>query len=120
MEKQSNKEVDDLVNFFDYSLTVIDKKLLTVIQNDFEFLSRYYIHNINNLLNPKYVIDIYKHMSKYIMSESETIEVYKYIINNNRGYNMLCDMIKKEYNINPHEHVINNLIHCYIDDILDY
>ena len=115
MEKQSSKEVDDLVNFFDYSLTVIDNKLLTVIQNDFEFLSRYYIHNINNLLNPKYVIDIYKYMSKYIMNESETIEVYKYIINN-----LLCDMIKKEYNINPHEHVINNLIHCYIDDILDY
>jgi hypothetical protein len=53
-------------------------------------------------------------MTKYIMSESETIEVYKYIINKNRGYHMLCDMIKNEYNLNPHEHVINNLIHCYI------
>ena len=120
MEQELNKDEDDLVKFFDYTLTVIDNKLLKIIENDFEFLSRYYIHNITNLLNPKYKIDIYKHMSKYIMSESEVKDVYKFIINNNRGYNMLYDMIKKEYNINPREHIINNLIHYYINDILDY
>lgn len=120
MEQESNKDEDDLVKFFDYTLTVIDNKLLKVIENDFEFLSRYYIYNITNLLNPKYKIDICKHMNKYIMSESEAADAYKFIINNNRGYNMLYDMIKKEYNIIPHEHVVNNLIHYYINDILDY
>ena len=121
MEKKlNNKEDNDLIKLFDYSLNVIDTKLLKIIENDFYFLSRYYIYNITNLLNHKYKIDICKHMNKYIMSEIEAKEVYKYIINNNRGYNMLYDMIKKEYNINPHEHIINNLIHYYINDILDY
>jgi len=116
----NNKDDDDLVKFFDYTLTVLDNKLLRIIENDFYFLSRYYIYNIRNLLNPKYKIDICNHMNKYIMNEIEAKQVYKFIINNNRGYNMLYDLIKKEYNINPHEHVINNLIHYYINDILDY
>ena len=116
----NNKDEDELVKFFDYTLTVLDNKLLRIIENDFEFLSRYYMHNIKNLLNPKYKIDICNHMSKYIMSETEASDAYKFIINNNRGYNMLYDLIKKEYNINAHEHIINNLIHYYINDILDY
>ena len=116
----NNKDEDDLVKFFDYALTVINTKLLKIIENDFYFLSRYYIYNIRNLLNPKYKIDICNHMNKYIMNEIEAKQVYKFIINNNRGYNMLYDLIKKEYNIIPHEHVINNLIQYYINDILDY
>lgn len=119
MQSNTNDE-DSLINSFDKTLTIIDTKLLKVIENDFEFLSSYYIHNISNLLNPKFKIDIDHYMNKYIMTESETKEVYKYIINNNRGYHILYDMIKKEYNINAHEHVINNLIHYYINDILDY
>lgn len=120
METNNINEEDELVNSFDKNLTIIDVKLLKVIQNDFEFLSSYYILNISNLLNHKFKIDIDHYMNKYIMTESETKEVYKYIINNNRGYNILYDMIKKEYNINPHKHIINNLIHYYINDILDY
>ena len=58
-------------------------------------------------------------MNKY-MSETEAKDAYKFIINNNRGYNMLYDLIKKEYNIIPQEFIINNLIHYYINDILDY
>jgi len=54
------------------------------------------------------------------MNECEAKEAYKFIISNNRGYNMLYDLIKKEYNIIPHEFIINNLIHYYINDILDY
>jgi hypothetical protein len=118
-ELNNNKDEDDLVKFFDYTLTVLDKKILRIIENDIEFLSKYYIHNITKLLNPKYKIDICNHMNKY-MSEIEAKDAYKFIITNNRGYNMLYDLIKKEFNINPHEYIINNLIHYYINDILDY
>ena len=121
MQKElNNKDEDDLVKLFDYTLTVIDTKLLKIIENDFEFLSRYYIYNIKNLLNPKYKIDICNHMSQNIMNEYQAKDAYKFIISNNRGYNMLYDLIKKEYNIIPHEFIINNLIHYYINDILDY
>ena len=124
MQKELNnnnkdKDEDDLVKFFDYTLTVLDKKILRIIENDIEFLSKYYIHNITKLLNPKYKIDICNYMNKY-MSETEAKDAYKFIINNNRGYNMLYDLIKKEYNIIPQEFIINNLIHYYINDILDY
>ena len=121
MQKElNNKDEDDLVKLFDYTLTVIDNKLLRIIENDFYFLSRYYIYNISNLLNPKYKIDICNHMSQNIMNECQAKDAYKFIISNNRGYNMLYDLIKKEYNIIPHEFIINNLIHYYINDILDY
>jgi hypothetical protein len=58
------------------------------------------------LLNPKYKIDICNHMNKY-MSETEAKDAYKFIINNNRGYNMLFDLIKKEYNIIPQEFMMH-------------
>jgi hypothetical protein len=54
------------------------------------------------------------------MSEGDIKDLYKYIIQNNRGYDLLYNLIEKKYNIKPCEHIINNIIHYYIEDILQY
>ena len=112
--------MDELTKLFDTSVTLLNHRLIKHIEDDFELIADYYIENLHNLANPSFKIDFIELMCPDIMSENDAKSMYKYIITNNRGYDMLFNIIKNKHLIIPHKFIVNNLIHHYINDILNY
>jgi hypothetical protein len=112
--------MEELTKFLDTSLTIqIDKRLLIHLQDDFELMADYYVENLQKLASPSFKIDFIELVNPEIMSEIDAYNLYKYIITNERGLNMLTDIIKRKYNMFVHKFIVNNIIHHYIQDILD-
>lgn len=113
--------MDELTRLLDTSLSItLNKRLIQHIEDDFELLSDYYVENLYNLANPSFKIDFIELMCPDIMSEIDAKNMYKYLVTNNRGFDMLCNIIKTKHSMIPHTFIVNNLIHHYIQDILNY
>ena len=115
-----NYEINYLSSILDKTMNIINNRLIIYLENDFDILACYYMDNIVNLSKKSFKINIDEYLEKYNMSEGDIKDLYKYIIQNNRGYDLLYNLIEKKYNIKPCEHIINNIIHYYIEDILQY
>ena len=103
--------IEDLNNF---NFNEIDSTLLNLIENDFNKLSYYYIHNITDFTfeaEPEY---------EYILTEENSKIIYEYLIKNNRAFMILKEKLVNLSKNNLEIYILDNQIQSYIDYYLEY